>query len=98
MVPPLFGDRWPGLNPDGSGFTEECTLNVSGAYTIWMYAWQGNESGSFDIYLARISAPTTQAATPISYKCPRLRHDPGDEVVPVHVYGRHRGDCIGDSV
>ncbi len=53
-----------GGNPE---FTTECTLDTPGTYTIWVYSFGGTESGAFNLHLSRISAPTTQAATPISY-------------------------------
>jgi hypothetical protein len=50
-----------------SEFTKECILDVTGTYTMWMYSYFGMDSGTFDMYLARISSPTTEPPTAIAY-------------------------------
>jgi RHS repeat-associated protein len=69
------GDVYPAMSlrrPDGSQlcsnvwpneFTSECTLNVTGTYTIWVYSKDGDQSGTFEL---TYGIPQYDPWTPVS--------------------------------
>ncbi len=40
-----------------------CTIGTTGTHHVWIQSWQGHQSGTFDLYVARISDPTTEVVS-----------------------------------